>query len=316
MTEKMWINLVHLGSNMWNEEGNRTGREHRSTPEASPVLRFDRKLWNGYMDYMKQAGVNTLVIDVGEAMRYESHPELAVEGSWTHEQMRAEVKRLEAMGFEVIPKLNFSACHDIWLKEYSRMLSTKPYYAVCRDVIREVLEVFQPRHFHLGMDEETANNQRNFRHITVRTGELWWHDLYYLVDLVEKENVQAWVWSDYCWAKSDEYVSHMPKSVIQNTWYYHNIFDDRVDGFWGPGLRTFEILDSHGFTQVPAGSIFFEKENMELLTQYCAEHLDGTRIPGYMQTVWERVADGWMDMHYEAVDRLKASKAWFEANIR
>lgn len=312
-TEMMWVNLVHLGANMWNEPGNRKGRENRSTPEASMVLRFNRKLWDDYMVYMKNAGINTLVLDIGEAMRYESHPELAVEGSWTHDQMREELQRLRGMGFEVIPKLNFSACHDIWLQEYSRMLSTKPYYAVCRDVINEVLEVFQPKYFHLGMDEETANNQRNFQHITVRTGELWWHDLYYLVDLVEKGNAQAWVWSDYCWAKSEEYVKNMPKSVIQNTWYYHNVFDDRAGDFWGPGLRTFEILDKNGFAQVPAGSNFFEKDNMELLTKYCAENLDTTRIPGYMQTVWEQIAEGWMDLQYEAVDKLKAAKDWLES---
>ena len=107
--EKMWMNLVHLGSNMWNEEGNLKGRgPERSNRDASPVLRFDRELWDKYMVYQREKGINTLVIDIGEAMRYESHPELAVEGSWSHEMMRDELKRLRGMGFKVIPKLNFS----------------------------------------------------------------------------------------------------------------------------------------------------------------------------------------------------------------
>ena len=29
------------------------------------------------------------------------------------------------MGLEVIPKMNFSTCHDSWLKNYQRMVSTK-----------------------------------------------------------------------------------------------------------------------------------------------------------------------------------------------
>jgi hypothetical protein len=34
-----WMELIHLGSNLWHEEGNRKGREHRSTPEA-PLFCF------------------------------------------------------------------------------------------------------------------------------------------------------------------------------------------------------------------------------------------------------------------------------------
>ena len=78
----MWAHLVHLGSNMWNEEGNTRGREHRSTPCASPVLRFDRALWDSHMQELKDSGVNTLIVDVGEAMLYESHPEISAEGAF------------------------------------------------------------------------------------------------------------------------------------------------------------------------------------------------------------------------------------------
>ena len=192
------------------------------------------------------------------------------------------------------------------------MLSTKPYYQVCADVINEVLEVFEPEHFHLGMDEETAQNQRNFKHISVRGDELWWHDLYYLVDLVEKGNARAWVWADYCWARPEEYVKNMPKSVVQNNWYYYNAFSGDVGDYWGPALRTFELLDKNGFIQAPAGSIFFNKENMVGLTEFCKENLDDSRILGYMQTVWERIADGWMHLQYGAADELCAAKKLYD----
>ena len=97
----MWANLVHLGSNMWNEEGNTTGREHRSTPCASPTLRFFRETWDAHMQELRQSGVNTLIIDVGESLKYESHPELAAEGAFTHDQMKAELAKLRGMGFEI-----------------------------------------------------------------------------------------------------------------------------------------------------------------------------------------------------------------------
>ena len=101
--EFIWAHLVHLGSNMWNEEGNTRGREHRSTPCASPVLRFKRELWDTHVKNLRESGVNTLVVDVGEAMRYESHPELAVEGSFDRERMLDELAKLRAI-FDVLTR--------------------------------------------------------------------------------------------------------------------------------------------------------------------------------------------------------------------
>ena len=81
--EKIWSALIHLGGNMWNEEGNWNGRAGQPGALASPVLRLDRELWNKYMEDLVRVGANTVIIDVGEGMLYESHPELAVKGSWT-----------------------------------------------------------------------------------------------------------------------------------------------------------------------------------------------------------------------------------------
>lgn len=310
-SEFMWTMLVHLGSNMWNEEGNTKGRIGRSNCDASPVLRFDRKLWDEQMLRLKNSGVNTLMIDIGEAMRYESHPELAVEGSWTHEQMRAELQKLRGMGFEIIPKLNFSACHDIWLKDYSRMLSTPVYYQVCKDIINEVCDVFEPKHFHLGMDEEGYPCQRHFDYAVIRQGDLWWHDLYYLVDLVEKRNARAWVWSDYMWNHPDEYLSKMPKTVLQNNWCY-NCADQSPEASYASCMRCFDLLDRAGYDQMPTASTYTSYENMVQLTQFCAPKIAPEHFKGMMQTVWERIADGWMHKHEAAARTLHEAKMWLE----
>jgi len=311
----MWANLVHLGSNMWNEEGNTKGREHRSTPCASPKLRFFRETWDAHMQELRDSGVNTLIIDVGESLRYESHPELAAEGAFTHDQMKAEVDKLKGMGFEVIPKLNFSACHDIWLKDYSRMLSTPVYYEVCRDVIRDVCEVFKPKHFHLGMDEETADHQRNFIYAVVRQGDLWWHDFYYLLDIVEKENARAWVWSDYMWHYPEIFLAKMPKTVVQNNWYYPGKFSEADEGFtesMAMRLNAFRLLDEHGYDQVPTGSVFSAKDNIEKLTAFCKENISSEHLLGMMQTTWERIDPDWMHVHHAAAEHIAIAKQQYE----
>ena len=94
-----------------------------------------------------------MLMDLAEQVLYPSHPELAVKGTWSPEKLRKELDRLRGLGLEPIPKLNFSTCHDFWLKDYSRMISTPEYYRVCADVIKDVCEMFdKPRLFHLGWE--------------------------------------------------------------------------------------------------------------------------------------------------------------------
>ena len=306
-----WANLIHLGCNMWNETVNTRGREHRSNSNAFTELHFNRELWDRHMQELKDAGCNMLVIDVGEALLYESHPELAVKGSWTHAEMRKEVEKLQGMGFEVVPKLNFSACHDIWLKEYSWMLSTSIYYKVCKDVIDEVADVFKPKFFHLGMDEETAAHQRNFDHITVRQHDLWWKDFYYLLECTEKHNARPWIWSDYIWEHTMEFFKKMPREVLQSNWYYSPEVvnpDERHAHY----LECFDLMDKNGYDQIPTGSVFSDFANFENLTKYCAEHISSERFLGMMQTTWERITHPYMPQHTAAATTIAAAKKWME----
>ena len=36
--------------------------------------------------------------------------------------MKAEKARLAALGIDLVPKLNFSTAHDLWLGDYHRMV--------------------------------------------------------------------------------------------------------------------------------------------------------------------------------------------------
>ena len=310
-TNFYWGNLLHLGCNMWTENGNTRGREHRSNSNAFTELHFHRELWDRHIQELKDAGCNMLIIDVGEALLYESHPELAVKGSWTHEEMRKEIKKLQGMGFEVVPKLNFSASHDIWLKEYSWMLSTSIYYQVCKDVIDEVCQVFKPKFFHLGMDEETAEHQRNFDHITVRQHDLWWKDFYYLMGCVEKHNARPWIWSDYIWNHPLEFLKKMPREVLQSNWYYSGAFADLSER-QQIYVNSFDILNQNGYEQIPTGSVWADFSNFEKLTRYSAEHIAPDRLLGMMQTTWERITHPYMPLHSAAATTLAAAKKWME----
>ncbi|MFA5859921.1 MAG: Tat pathway signal protein, partial [Elusimicrobiota bacterium] len=225
---------------------------------------------------------NMLIIDVGDAVKYESHPEISVPGAWDKKKVKAELKKIRELGMMPIPKLNFSAMHDPWLGQYSYMLSTDIYYKVTRDLIDECCSLFgKPKYFHLGMDEENMSNQRFLRHVLIRQYNLWWKDLYHLQKCVEDNNSRAWVWSDYLWDHPDWFLKKMPKDILQSNWYYRNKFSDDI-----LGVKSYRTLEEHGYDQVPTGSNYSCPENMEMTAEYCSKIISPERLKGFMQTPW------------------------------
>ena len=172
----IWGALFHLGINMWADQHLTAWGRDKTQADVdlhcvADHLRFDEKTWQTLTGRMQKVGMNLVVIDLAEGVRYPSHPELAVKGSWSPDKLREELRRLRKMGIEPIPKLNFSTAHDIWLKIYSRQVSTPIYYQVCADLIRDVCEIFDhPRFFHLGYDEENAANQTKYAYAVIRQG--------------------------------------------------------------------------------------------------------------------------------------------------
>ena len=295
--------LLHLGNNMWCEWlPEELMTEAVIGPKRMPdfTLSENETIWRKTTAKLAEKGMNMAVIDVGEALAYPSHPELAVKGSWSPEKMRAEVARLKAIGIEAIPKLNFSATHDGWLKDYHRMLSTPEYYRVVSDTIRDAIEAFDhPRFIHLGFDEERAEWMRDNNYYVARQGELWWHDFLYTVGCAEKWGSRPWVWAD-CGPHKPEYTKRCPKSVLQTAWYYdaYNAklsMDPKVNPhYWK--LQNFIGLDRAGFDQVPCGTnwIGFKRramkvdadEVMGLVVKFVREHADSDRMLGFMMAPW------------------------------
>lgn len=292
-------NLVHLGFSMWSK--------------YEEKLACDDAEWKTLTDRMAASGYNMVVIDLAEGVRYESHPELAVEGSWTVEKLRAELGRLRSIGLEPIPKLNFSTAHDMWLGEYQRMVSTPEYYRVATDLIRETAEIFDtPRFFHLGFDEEDIWCHGGHSYVAMRQGELWWHDLLKLVNAVECAGMRAWIWSDWIWEHRDEFLSRMPRTVLQSNWYYDDLFDARAMRW--PRIHNYIDLDRHGFDQVPTSSNYIHDVNTERTVAFARANLSPERLKGFLQTSWRPTTAEFRDKNLSAIDLLAAT--WGGAKVR
>ncbi len=280
--QMMWAYLIHLSTNMWDDPGCKGW-----IAPYRPTLATDEQVWRETVDFLPGRGFNTVVIDLGDAVQYESHPEIAIPGAWPKDKLKAELARMRAMGLTPIPKLNFSTCHDIWLGQYERMVSTPVYYQVCADLIAEVIDLFDtPPYFHLGMDEENQANQADYQYCCIRQWDLWWHDLYFLFDCCLKKGVRPWVWADPCWDNMDAFCQKMPKTALLSNWSYHAIrYDDK-------GLPTdkryqaYLQLSQAGFDQVPTASTWSCWYNNRQTMELGKKLLDPAHLMGYMTAPW------------------------------
>ncbi len=313
----IWANLLHLSYNMWEDNiplkyrdenyNCTTCQEAREWAHGlRPDLTFDDQVWDALLKEMAAIGINMVVIDLGDGILYESHPEIAVKNAWKPEKLRSELAKMRKLGIEPIPKLNFATTHDIWLKDYSRMVSTDIYYDVCKDLIEEVSLLFdKPRFFHLGMDEELASYQTRQDYAVVRQNDLWWGDLYFYIGEVEKNGIRPWVWSDYAWHKPDVFFRKMPKSVLQSNWYYGSGFDlNKLKDSNKTYVKLYNDLEKYGYDQVPTGSNHSVPENFESTVEYCKKVIDPSRLTGFMTAPWRPTLAPCLERHKEAIGQV------------
>ena len=258
-----------------------TGR-YKETPN------FDRAIFRDVVGQIAEMGINMAVIDVLDGLRYDTHPEISLTGALTKQELREELRYMRERGIEPIPKLNFSACHDTWLKEYSWMKGTSKYYEVVKDLIDEVCEVFdRPRLFHLGMDEEDLATHRKGMTI-IRCNDMWCHDLYFYMDCVQKNGARPWIWGDFYWGHADTFAKKIPHECLISNWWYERVGTDK-DGSYLPKteMDTYVALAELGYDQIPCASTWCCHQSIAQTVLFCKEKgIVDERLKGFMVASW------------------------------
>lgn len=322
--KKEWSILVHLSMNMWAKQ--------------YETLAFDEDVWIYIIEEAVKSGVDTVVLDVGDGIEFASHPEIAVKGAWSRSKVRKEVARCKEMGISLIPKLNFSATHDLWLGEYERMISTNTYYKVCADLIHEAYELFDhPKYIHLGMDEEDAKHQVTFDYVAYRQGVLYWHDLRFLLDCVHDTGAKPWIWADPLRANAEAFQKHIsPDEVLLSPWYYLAIRPEHftpIDGttmyeeyygtvdYAGMNLTYVEEDPDHvefrktvlpqmgAYTYAPCVSVYNRCQyNTEDMVEFFKTNAPDNQIAGFMTAPWFATLPENKAYFEESFALLKAAK--------
>ena len=289
--------FISLGGNGARDRWSRP--EHRGpyicqcTGRYKEIPALDRVLMYELVDEIAKMGTNMAVVDVLDAVQYDSHPEISLPQALTHEEMRAWLTYMRKRGIEPIPKLNFSACHDTWLKEYSWMKGTAKYYEVVKDLIDEVCEVFgQPRLFHLGMDEEDLATHRKGMTI-IRCNDLWAHDLYFYMDCVQKNGARPWIWGDFYWGHANIFEKKIPKECLISNWWYERLATNEKGEFLPKTeMDAYVALAELGYDQLPCASTWCCHQNIAQTVLFFKEKgLINEHLLGFMVAPWTGVVE-------------------------
>ena len=171
-----------IGHNMWFDK-NAPWNMGEHYNKFRDFLYFDRAVWDRVTEELPRLGVSAVIVNLAEGVKYDCAPELAVKGSLEKQEIKEMLARLKELGITAIPKLDFSAAHDAWMGNYSKMPDTCAYREFVKKIIAEVCEIFNyPEYFHLGMGDETVEYQKYYGLMIVRGPKSYWRDAYTMFD--------------------------------------------------------------------------------------------------------------------------------------
>ena len=110
---KKWIYFIQLSNHMW-DDGNGKPRYWFTEFDEdiyTPSNNVNYEVWDRIIKRASECGYNTLLIDLGDAIKYKSHPEIAADDALEVEEVKELLNKARALGFDLIPKLNFSTDH-------------------------------------------------------------------------------------------------------------------------------------------------------------------------------------------------------------
>ncbi len=208
---------------------------------------FDPAAATAVVEAAAEGGLNLLVVDCADGVKYRSHPELERHYTVPMQSLRDVLKAARGLGLELVPKLNFAQSqfhhHNDWFRPHHELRDSDEYWRLAFEIVDELIEEFKPaRFFHVGMDEDHDRSHAQY----VRAIER-------LHSGLKERGLRAVVWSDTAhegtsWAdvhaeKCRAAEGRIPKDVVEVLWSYRQtatehlkrLLDEGFDVWGAPG---------------------------------------------------------------------------------
>jgi hypothetical protein len=265
---------------------------HMGCPARSELNDFRR-----IVDLMVALKYNTIMIEVNNGVRYESHPEIAGSDALTKDELHQVVSYCKDRRLRVIPQLqtlgHFNYVLD--LPQY-RDLAENPdatgrwgrwtycpsnpaVYKLVFDLMQELIDVFQPEYFHIGHDEVTFAELGTCPKCRLKKPhELFAEDVAKLHDFLAARGIRTLMWGDQLLPDHNGgpptntalATDAIPKDTIICDWHYGPSADF-------PSVTYFK---KHGFDVLACG--WYEPLNAMNFAGVASRE----KILGYSGTTW------------------------------
>jgi len=205
---------------------------------------FDSGVAVEAVEAMAEVGMNLLIVDCADGVKYRSHSELERHYTVPMRELAKVARAASKHGIDVVPKLNFSKSHwhhhDDWLGPHSMdrgWAQYEGYYKVADDLIAELAATCRPkRFFHIGMDEDHNRSYRQYVATIKR-----------LRKVLKAHRLRAVIWNDSCHVNNDSRAQvHsekclaaeplLPRDVVQMPWAYGRAYPSVVKRLAGYGF--------------------------------------------------------------------------------
>lgn len=290
--DMMWTFMIKFGSNMWGKKTDVRSKYYLES-DYHDTMYTDKKTFQDVIDFLPQCGINTVMLDMGEGMKFDSHPELALPGSWEKAELKEELQRMREMGITPLPKLNFSAGHNAWLQQWGNMIGTDVYDQTCKELVEEMIDVFDtPEFFHLGLDEELYGEvtipERGIQ--IVRGPHRFVEDAKKLFEICRNKGVRPWIWMEAGGLKAfggeESFRANVPKDVLISNWYYYQFELPETSKYRKATIELYKKLGEWGYEQLPCCSTWDNSSNIHQTMEYCKQEVAPESIVGYMSAPW------------------------------
>lgn len=258
-------------------------------------------------------GLNALVVEVDFNFQYQSHPELGSKSGMTKADVRQLLAVCRRHGIELIPQFQCfghqGSRPNVFLSTYPELMAPpKPDYSdpnhyhvswnpldprvneIIFPLFDELIKAFEPKYFHVGMDEVMLFPDETTPHYNGETpAEVFaraangYHDY-----LVKQKGLTMLMWGDrlidrsrirYNWMESSSNgtapaIDMIPKDIIVCDWHYNRMPDYPSIGFF----------QEKGFRVWPA--TWKSPSAAMALLDSAKRQAQGDRMLGYMCTTW------------------------------